>query len=400
MGTSAILGGRGERVRVVASTSTWMEGEALRQLDAVSKLPGMLECVGMPDLHPGKAGPVGAAFLSRGIIRPNLVGSDIGCGMGLWATDLRVHKVKPDAVAGRLQGLDEPWGGDIGARLSDAGLPESDGDVSLGTIGRGNHFAELQAVDQLVRSGAAAGIESDRALLLVHTGSRSIGDSIFRRLVAGGIAEGVEEGTVGAAEYLAAHDHAIAWAEENRKVVAERFLEAVRADGARILDSCHNSVVRMGDGWLHRKGVSPADRGLLVVAGSRGHLSALVEPLPGAVDALWSVAHGAGRKIGRSEAKGKLSHCLRKVDLERNPFGGRVVCGDDRLIWEEAPQVYKPIASVIADLEASGMARLVAWLRPIVTFKTSSEGRAGRAAAGRDKDTRRGRGRGEKRWFA
>ena len=64
---------------VIASSESWIEGEALRQLNQTAKLPGMTRAVGLPDLHPGKGIPIGAAFLSKDIIYPHLVGNDIGC---------------------------------------------------------------------------------------------------------------------------------------------------------------------------------------------------------------------------------------------------------------------------------------------------------------------------------
>jgi release factor H-coupled RctB family protein len=75
-------------VRLFASAKSWVEGEALRQLYAAAKLEGMRLAVGFPDLHPGKGGPVGAAFVAEGMIHPYLVGGDIGCGMALFKTDL------------------------------------------------------------------------------------------------------------------------------------------------------------------------------------------------------------------------------------------------------------------------------------------------------------------------
>ena len=68
-------------VRLFASAKSWIEGEALRQLYATSKLEGMRLAVGFPDLHPGKGSPVGAAFVTEGLIYPYLIGGDIGCGM-------------------------------------------------------------------------------------------------------------------------------------------------------------------------------------------------------------------------------------------------------------------------------------------------------------------------------
>lgn len=115
--------------------------------------------------------------------------------------------------------------------------------------------------------------------------------------------------------------------------------------------------------WLHRKGAAPADRGPVVIPGSRGSLSFLVQPAAGRGDALWSLAHGAGRKLARHEARGKLRGRYRREDLERNPYGGRVVCGDELLLWEEAPECYKDIAGVVGDLEAGGLIHIVASFR-------------------------------------
>ncbi len=391
MGTSPIVE-RGPGVRVIASESTWIEGDALRQLDDTARLPGMIRAAGMPDLHPGKGSPVGAAFLSRDVIRPALVGSDIGCGMALWATDLRERKARPDRLAERLEGLDEPWEGDPEAWLAERGLAPTPFDSALGTVGHGNHFAELQAVHALrdAETFARMGLEEDRVMLLVHTGSRGFGESVLRAHAERFGAQGLAAGSPEAAAYMTEHDRAVAWAKANRDLVAHRMLESVGADARPVLDVCHNNVVEAAvDGcacWLHRKGAAPADKGPVVIPGSRGDVSFLVEPVPDRDDALWSLAHGAGRKLARHEAKAKLKGRWRREDLERNPFGGRVVCGDDRLLWEEAPGAYKDASSVVGDLEAAGLLRVVAVLRPIVTFKCSLG--LARAAAGRDKAAR------------
>src|SRR4051812_5854165 len=68
------------RVHLVANPDTWIEGEAVRQLEATARLLGMRLCVGMPDLHPGKGHPIGAAMVTSGVVYPHLVGGDIGCG--------------------------------------------------------------------------------------------------------------------------------------------------------------------------------------------------------------------------------------------------------------------------------------------------------------------------------
>ncbi|MCA9663705.1 MAG: RtcB family protein, partial [Myxococcales bacterium] len=82
-------GEEGERrdpaeVRVIAGEGSWIEGEAVAQLERTAGLRGMRAAIGMPDLHPGKDSPIGAAYITDGRLYPHLVGNDIGCGMGLW----------------------------------------------------------------------------------------------------------------------------------------------------------------------------------------------------------------------------------------------------------------------------------------------------------------------------
>lgn len=377
---------RGPKVRVVASPSTWMEGEALRQLDATAELPGMRLCAGMPDLHPGKGGPVGGAFLSEGVIHPLLVGNDVGCGISLWRTDMPIRKARPDRLAARMEGLDLPWEGDTADWLSAYGLEPGEFDRSLGTVGAGNHFMEIQAVHEVrdPEAFAALGLDRDRACVLVHSGSRGLGEAVLRAHAAerGASPLPVDE----AGGYLAAHGRAVRWAEANRDLCARRACEAVGCEAVRVLDVCHNSVVPYDLGgcgcWLHRKGAAPADAGPVVIPGSRGDLSALVLPDAGTDAALRSLAHGAGRKLARHEAKAKLRGLHRRSDLRENPWGGRVVCGQEALLWEEAPEAYKPLDRVIGDLEGAGLLRVVAFLRPIVTFK-ASEGARDEAKAAR-----------------
>jgi release factor H-coupled RctB family protein len=108
-----------------------------------------------------------------------------------------------------------------------------------------------------------------------------------------------------------------------------------------------------------------------MIPGSRGDLSWLVKPVEGAEEGLRSLAHGAGRKIARSEVKGKIRKLYNHDTLRQNKWGGKVVCGEDLLAWEEAPEAYKPISTVINDLTNAGLITPVAAFRPIVTFKTS-----------------------------
>lgn len=346
---------------------------ALDQLKATAALDGMGRVVGLPDLHAGNGIAVGAAFWSPDRIWPHLVGSDIGCGMALWETSLAVRKFRVGKVERKLQGLDEPWEGAVEATLVAAGLPAGLASPGLGTIGGGNHFVEFQRIEEVVDADrfAALNLNNDRVWMMVHSGSRGLGQAILQDQMARSGKLGLEASGAEAKAYLLRHDQAVAWAVVNRTVIAERFLNAVCLSGDCRLDIVHNSVTAHRDGWLHRKGAAPADCGLVVIPGSRGDFSYLVEPVPErAEDALSSLAHGAGRKWSRNDAHARLSRRYRVADMLRTRLSSHVICEDRRLIYEEAPEAYKDIAGVIGDLEAAGLVRVVARLRPLLSYKT------------------------------
>src|SRR5205085_8676639 len=110
-------------IRIVASPESWIEQAAIDQLHQTAKLEGIDAIVGLPDLHAGRGIAVGAAFWSCSHVYPHLVGSDIGCGMGLWETETAIRKFRLDAADRKLHGLAEAWEGDKAASLIGAGLP-------------------------------------------------------------------------------------------------------------------------------------------------------------------------------------------------------------------------------------------------------------------------------------
>jgi release factor H-coupled RctB family protein len=390
-------------VHTFTSSDSWIEGDALRQLHDVAKTPGMRAVAGLPDLHPGKYGPVGCALLADAV-HPAFVGADIGCGMGLFGLDIQARKIRLDKAAERMaEACDGAWGGDIDLALADAGLDRSAFDASLGTVGGGNHFCELQAIHEIVDAdAAAASLDRKAAYLLVHSGSRGLGYSVLERILADGLVA-LDPSSVAGRAYLADHDVAVRWAAANRATIARRAAEALYADHRRIADLSHNFAEVRTDGVLHRKGAAPADRGLVPIPGSRGTLSYLVRPLPHAPrEALASLAHGAGRKYDRASMLGRAGRTKSERDaLARNPFGGIVVCEDRDLMVEEAPIAYKSIDQVISDLVAHGLVSVVATFKPLVTFKKAGGAGVHAAAANRerkrdrDTDRRRNRQRGE-----
>lgn len=362
-------------VTLVAGDDTWIEGKAIQQLETTARLPGMQRVAGMPDLHPGRGYPVGAAFFSTGRLYPALVGNDIGCGMALWRTDLAVTRLHLDKLDKRLGNLDAPLDDSWAQALAAFGLPPCGHERSLGTIGGGNHFAELQRLDQSYDDTALSelGIDGKHLLLLVHSGSRGLGEAILREQVDQFGHAGLEAGTPASEHYLARHDGALRFAEANRQLIARRMLERLRASGEQLLDVNHNLVsparIDGVDGWLHRKGATPSDQGVMVIPGSRGDYSYLVEPLADP-RSLYSLAHGAGRKWMRSECKDRLANRYSVEQLSRTALGSRVICADRALIYEEAPEAYKAIDSVVGALREAGLLRVLARLKPVLTYKT------------------------------
>jgi len=154
-----------------------VEQTAKDQLEGVSKLPGVIRTVGLPDIHAGKS-PVGMAFLSQGRYYPHLIGNDIGCGMGLFETGVKLKKYRKSKWVSRLNSIHELF--DIWIANP---YKEESPITDLGTIGSGNHFAEFQCVEQILNEKLFAGlnIAKGQIHLLVHSGSRNYGQNILRR---------------------------------------------------------------------------------------------------------------------------------------------------------------------------------------------------------------------------
>lgn len=363
-------------VRLFASARSWIEGEAVRQLYATAKLDGVRLAVGFPDVHPGKGTPVGAAFVTEGVIYPHLIGGDIGCGMAFFKTDLVRREAKLDRWAALRFNLEHPWDEFVDSFLAEHDLESTEFDSSLGTIGGGNHFAELQAVEEVLDVSAfrKVGLGKQQLVVLVHSGSRGLGESILRAHLEQHFGDGVEAESFAAEGYLRDHDYALRWAKANRELIARRFVATLGAEAECLWDGCHNSITRRecdgGMVWVHRKGAVEAESGFVVIPGSRGSLSYLVKATGDGESHAWSLAHGAGRKWGRSDARQRMRERFSVSELAQTRLGGRVVCEERDLLYEEAPAAYKDIEAVIADLVAAGLVSVIATLRPLLTYKT------------------------------
>ncbi|MFG3420200.1 RNA ligase RtcB family protein [Micromonospora sp. NPDC049460] len=376
-------------VTVFASPTSWIESDALAQCRQVAALDGMIHVAAMPDLHPGKGAPIGAAMAST-VLYPFLVGSDIGCGIAVFP--IRLKRPVPERLAARFPDLDRAL--DPEQDADDPAWAVVEGDVpaghveGLGTVGRGNHFVELSRIETVLEPGHASrlGLAAGDLVLIVHSGSRGLGERILRAHTEVHGAGPAPD----AATYLAMHDDAVRWGSLNRRLLAARVAHALGAEPTEpIVDQCHN-LVEVRDGiYLHRKGAAPGDGRDVLVAGTRGTPSYLVAGHAGP-EANHSVAHGAGRKMSRADAlrRGRAKHTVE--ELRRTPVGSLVVCGDRQLLFEEAPTAYKRIEQVVSDLVDHGLATPVATTVPLVTYKTPDVGPASRPDR---RDNRRRRGR-------
>lgn len=359
------------KINIYASSNNWIEGSALNQFNNIAEKADVCHAVALPDLHPGRGVPVGSVFMTTSIIYPSLIGNDIGCGIGLWQMNLPVRKLKLDKVVKKLEASTLNKAGQF-MENTDEG---DDFASSLGTIGGGNHFAELTKVKKVVDEVTfnESSLDKSKVFLLVHSGSRGKGQQILNSYVSKFRDQGVCADSKDGVDYLKSHDEAVEWGKLNRRLIAESFCSVLGTEGAKVCDVRHNCLERKTEGWLHRKGAAVADEGLVVIAGSRGTHSYIVKPINQSIDNLWSVSHGAGRKWARHEVKPRLYKKYTAKDMLKTELGSRVICSDKELLYEEAPQAYKNIEMVIRDLEDAQLIKVVAVLKPVVTYKTNRE---------------------------
>ena len=166
--------GNQKAVVIIADYKTTPEGSAIEQLNRTAALAHIDAAAGMPDLHPGRGYPVGAAFYSHSHLYPALIGADIGCGMSLWQSDLTARKTSADKLLRRIGELESPLDDDWLPHIAATGITANHPyRHALGTIGGGNHFAEIQRVDAvLAPAQLPPGFDADALCVLVHSGSR------------------------------------------------------------------------------------------------------------------------------------------------------------------------------------------------------------------------------------
>jgi tRNA-splicing ligase RtcB (3'-phosphate/5'-hydroxy nucleic acid ligase) len=362
------------RVAVKAWTAD-LEPEARRQLENVANLPIVHGHVAaMPDVHAGIGATVGSVIPTRGAIIPAAVGVDIGCGMNAVRLTLSAKDL-PDSLA-RIRSAIEaavPVGFDQHdecpledrrelralARRLDAVAVKHPGlakmqkrfdetwACQLGSLGGGNHFIELCVDDE------------DRLWVMLHSGSRGVGNAMGRYFIERARREleradrrlpdrdlaWLDEGTALFDDYVEAvgwaQDYALANRREMMRLITDvlrRHLPSFGTDGEAI--NCHHNYVARErhfgeDLFITRKGAIRAGAGELgIIPGSVGARSFIVRGL-GNEESYCSCAHGAGRRMSRTEAKRRFS----REDLARQTEG--VECRKDGGVIDEIPAAYK-----------------------------------------------------------
>jgi len=422
--------------------------KTLEQAKNMATLPGVLgNVIVCPDAHQGYGaciGGVSAMDLQTGVISPGQIGYDINCSVRLLKTNLKLSDVEkkkkeiiqklfrdvPSGVGeeGRIklskEELDEvlklgaEWAVKKGyGNLQDLKHTEENGcmpnanpkDVSqraksrgmpqLGSLGAGNHFLEVQVVDEIFDKEAAKafGLEKGMITIMIHCGSRGLGHQV-------------------ASDYIKLMEKEYGWPEEDRELVnapitselGKKYFSAmscaanfafankqlithwVRETMKRILpnfsaevvyDICHNIAKRekhMVDEngkkiekeiLVMRKGATRAFEGQpIIIPGSMGTASYVLVGTTRAEEISFaSTAHGAGRVESRTQAKRELDSD--KIVKQLNEKGIEVIAGSKKGIVEEAPEVYKDIDEVVKVSDKVGIGKLAARVIPLAVMK-------------------------------
>ncbi|MDJ0776827.1 MAG: RtcB family protein [Gammaproteobacteria bacterium] len=387
------------KIPVLAWTDE-IEASARDQLKRMANLPVVHGHIAvMPDVHTGRGATVGSVIPTRGAIIPAAVGVDIGCGMCAVRTTLRASALPESLreVRARIEravpvGFDMHSGRRARARAASAVEPglrrildkhpgienrkarQRDAWArQLGTLGGGNHFIEL-CLD-----------ESDRVWVMLHSGSRGIGNRIGQYFIdraREAIARsGVQlpdrdlaylvEGSGLFVDYWEALNWAQVYAARNREEMLELVLDAMarclpRFELEDAAINCHHnySAIETHDGsemYITRKGAIRAGAGELgIIPGSMGARSYIVRGL-GNRKSFCSCAHGAGRRMSRSAARRRYS----RDDLVAQTEG--IECRKDPAVIDEIPAAYKDIDTVMEN--QLDLVETVATLKQVVCVK-------------------------------
>ena len=448
--------------RIYASKKIFEEVEegALNQLINIATLPGIVKySLAMPDIHWGYGFPIGGVAATKypdGVISPGGVGYDINCGIRLLKSDLSQKEIQPrlERLATEIQkeipsglgrgrqvklsvgqineileqgvpGLVKQGYGDQedvencegSGRLEQADAAvvsdkaKNRGRDQLGTLGSGNHFVEIQKVEEVFNEEIAEkfGLFKDQVVIMVHTGSRGLGHQIatdYIRLMAGAVRKyGIklpdrelactplnsDEGQ----RYLKAMSCGANYAWANRHMIMHYIRKAwqnILGEKVRLTllyDVAHN-IAKIEEHevlgekiklCVHRKGATRAfppghpeipekyrEVGQpVLIPGSMGTASYVCVGTEKSKEAWFTVNHGAGRTMSRRAATRKFPGRSVVEDLQNK--GIIVKCRSFRGIAEEAPLAYKDIENVVDVVHGAGLSKKVVRLVPLAVIK-------------------------------
>jgi len=438
------------------------EDGSLEQVANAAMLPGIVRAsFAMPDIHYGYGLPIGGVVATDpgndGVVTPGGVGFDINCGVRLLATSLEKTDVAPRlkelvevmfnsipcgvGVAGPLKlsrtemdrvlrkgsawAVEQGYGfpRDLERTESLGTLPGSDPDQvshkayqrgkgQLGTLGSGNHFAEVQVVEEILSPelSSSLGLFQNQVAVMIHSGSRGLGhqvctdflDVFGKAIKRYGISvpdrqlacapAGSPEGEA----YLAAMSAAANYAWANRQILShwvrmafKRLFGLPEEEASLIYDVAHNIAkfeTHQVDGrerrlLVHRKGATRAlppghpelprvyrETGQpVIIPGDMGRASYLLCGAPGAEECFNSCCHGAGRVLSRRASKKAARG--RSISTELEKQGVLVRARGRTTLMEEMPEAYKDVSEVVDVVVGAGLAVPVCRLRPLCVVK-------------------------------
>jgi len=436
---------------------------APEQVVNVATLPGIVKySLAMPDIHWGYGAPIGgvSAFdVEEGIVSPGMIGYDINCGVRLIRTDLAEKEVRPrikDLVYALYNNIPAGVGSEGKIRVTateevkiltsgakwavakgfgtneDLEHTEEKGcmegaDPSMvsdrayergkrqsGTLGSGNHFVEVQSIDEIYDEKAAAvfGLEKGRVTVMIHSGSRGFGYQICDEY-SKGMQKALQKYDISVPDrqlacapvtsdegrsYIAAMKCAANYAWNNRQclmhlvrtVFEKIFNKSFKNLGMDLIYDVAHNIAKFEkynvDGkekllCVHRKGATrafgPGHPDLpgeykeigqpVIIPGDMGRNSFLLVGAQKAEETFFSACHGAGRLMSRKAA---VSACRgRSVSQELAEKGIVVMASGRGTLAEEAPEAYKDVNDVVRVVHDAGISKRVARMRPMGVIK-------------------------------
>ena len=452
------------RIYLNDATIESLEPGAIEQVANVACLPGIQQAsIGLPDIHFGYGFSIGgvAAFSARtGVISPGGVGFDINCGVRMLRTNLTEDEAKPKMKElintlfknvpsgvgskgkirlkeGQIDDVlnngaewaienDYGWDEDLKYLEENGKMEEANSDKvsdkakkrgipQLGSLGSGNHFLEVQKIDEIFDEDAAKvfGVNPGEIAILIHTGSRGCGHQVCsdylrimdkayknhkidlpdRQLACAPVdsKEGIDyfEAMSAAANYAWANRQMIVhWVRESFEEIFNKSAEDMEMD--IIYDVAHNIAKKethtingkLREVIVHRKGATRAfgpghkdiperyqDIGQpVIIPGTMGTSSYLLHGTQTAMEETFgSTAHGAGRKMSRASAKKEFKG--EEIQKYLASIGIEVKATSLPIIAEESPDAYKDVDEVIKTADTAGISKLVARMKPLGVAK-------------------------------